>query len=121
MSRPRVPRRVQRGSASVLVVVLAVVLSVLGLAGAALTGVVMSQRRAASAADLAALAGAAAPAASACAMAARIGLANGAQVRRCVRDGAEVAVEVTVETAPLLGMRWQGVGRARAGPTGVPP
>ncbi len=122
--RPR-PRD-DRGSAAVLVAVLAGALVVLTLAGSVLGGLLVGQRRAASAADLAALAGAealgplaAAPGAgAACGAARRVGDANGARLEACLVEGTEVLVEVVVDVDSPVGPPWAVSGRARAGPSG---
>lgn len=118
--------RDDRGSAAVLVAVLAGALVVLTLAGSVLGGLLVGQRKAASAADLAALAGAealgplaAAPgSAAACDTARRVGDANGARLEACHVEGTEVLVEVVVEVGSPLGRPWEVSGLARAGPSG---
>lgn len=89
-----------RGSATVLVVVHAAVLLVLGVALAAVVAVVHQHRVAQAAADLAALAGARADAdgADGCGQASSIARANGAQVASC--SVAEGGVRITVRVQP---------------------
>lgn len=126
------PGRAERGSATVLVLVLITVLVFLTLAGSAVAALVVAQRRAQSAADLASLGGAEVLAGaglsgsvgigglSPCGAVARVAAANGAEVLACAVQDMTVVVEVTVATVPLFGTRWQGLGRARAGPVDRP-
>lgn len=78
----------------------------------------LARQRAETAADLGALAGAAAAlggAQAACDAAAAVAAANGAAVRHCATDGADVLVEVRADVAVgPLGRRAEA--RARAGP-----
>lgn len=124
------PARPDRGSASVLTLVLVGVLALAGLACAGIGGLLVGERRAATAADLAALAAAedlvgntrAAPQ-SACERARRTSRLNGARLTRCQAgppDGRDVLVEVVVEV-DLLGRRWLATGAARAGPVPAGP
>lgn len=124
-----------RGSATVLALVLVGVLTVAALAVAAVGGLLVGQRRAAAAADLAALAAAAELSATAggttrtaCDAARRLGHVNGARLTRCeaglpsLREaaaGRDVRVEVVVDVT-LLGHRWPVAGSARAGPVTGP-
>jgi secretion/DNA translocation related TadE-like protein len=114
----------------VLVLVLVAVFATLAVGGAAVGGLVVGQRRAASAADLSALAagrtladggGSASAGATACAAAARVSERNAARLTGCLIDGLEVVVEVAVEGTTVLGRSWSVPGRARAGPGGLPP
>ena len=108
-----------RGAATPMVVAC---LSLLLLVGAAL-GVVAAmgrdQRVAESAADLAALAGAAAHQRGddACAAAGAVADVNGARLRACLTDGADVVVRVVVAGPRWLGQQRDLEARARAGPT----
>lgn len=111
-----------------LVLVLVAVLGTTAAAGVAVGGVLVAQRRAASAADLAALAAAEAlgPAGatavaglSACAQAGRVTGANGARLVDCQVEGTEVVVKVSVDVPIVFGARLSVPGRARAGPGGV--
>jgi secretion/DNA translocation related TadE-like protein len=115
----------EEGSATVHALVLVAVVTAVAVAGSMIGGLVVGQRRAASAADLAALAAAAAlgPGAgtavggsAACQEAGRVGEANRARVTDCLVQGQEVVVEVEVDVPGLLGRTWQVLGRARAGP-----
>lgn len=118
-------RRDDLGSATILALVLVAVLGTLAVAGAAVGGVLVGQRRAASAADLAALAaaealgpggGSAVAGTAACDVAGRVSEANGARLVGCVVEGFEVVVEVAVDVPSVFGMRLTAPGRARAGP-----
>jgi secretion/DNA translocation related TadE-like protein len=109
----------------VLVLVLMAVLTVVAFAGSMVGGLLVGQRRAASAADLAAIAAATAlgPGAStsaggsaACQAAGRVSEANRARLTGCLVEGQAVVVEVAVEVPGLVGRTWQVPGRARAGP-----
>lgn len=109
-----------------LVLVLVSVLATVAVAGAAVGGLLVGQRRAASAADLAALAAAeaigpggvtAVTGASACQEAGRVSNANRARLTGCLVEGDEVFVEVEVNVPGLGGAVWEVPGRARAGPS----
>lgn len=118
-------RRDDLGSATILVLVLVAALGTLAVAGVAAGGVLVGQRRAASAADLSALAGAealgpgggsAVAGTAACDAARRVSEANGARLVGCLGEGFEVVVEVAVDVPTLFGVRLTVPGRARAGP-----
>ncbi|MDT7546087.1 MAG: hypothetical protein QOE99_2197, partial [Actinomycetota bacterium] len=98
--------RGDRGSATVLVLALAVSLAVIGGLASAVGAVAVARHRASSAADLAALAAAdralAGPAA-ACAAAARAARAVSAVLESCRLTGEVVAVEVAVRPPGALG------------------
>ena len=113
----------ERGSASVLAVVLVGALSVAAVLVAAVGAVVADPRRVASAADLAALAGAAAVQSGrdGCASAGAVARRNAARLASCVVTGSVVTVRTTRETRPLLGRRLTVRSAARAGPVDVPP
>jgi len=115
--RPDRPCRRQRGSATVLAVVLLLVLGLAGALAAGLGGVLVAKRRAGAAADLAALAAAAAVQRGdpGCAAAAAVAADNRAQVVSCRVHGALVEVEVSVPTHGLPGITTVR-DRARAGP-----
>lgn len=124
---PAGPRH-ERGSATVIVLVLAAALITMAVAGAAVGALLVGHRRAASAADLAALGAAAAlqrpgpPATAApCVRAEEIGVANGARLTDCAVAGEEVRVHVAVDVAMALGLTWTVSGRARAGPVRAGP
>ena len=113
----------ERGSASVLAVVLVGALSVAAVLVAAVGAVVADQRRVASAADLAALAGAAAVQSGrdGCASAGAVARRNEARLASCVVTGPVVTVRTARDTRPLLGRRLTVRSAARAGPVDVPP
>lgn len=107
----------ERGSGSVLVVAVCLVVLLVSVGALAVTGVVLAGHRARSAADLAALAGAArvrdgAPG-EACAQAGRVASANGATVDACRVAGDVVELRTRVEVAGRLG---PARAEARAGP-----
>ncbi len=118
MSRRPPSRSDDRGIASVLVLGVTVVVVLVTVVAVAAAQVVGARHAAAAAADLGALAGAGAGArgADGCAAAATIVRSNDARLITCSRDGADVLVTAAVTTAPLLGMRWESVVTARAGP-----
>ena len=113
----------ERGSASVLAIVLVGALSVAAVLVAAVGAVVADQRRVASAADLAALAGAAAVPSGrdGCASAGAVARRNAARLASCAVAGSVVTVRTARETRPLLGRRLTVRSAARAGPVGSPP
>jgi secretion/DNA translocation related TadE-like protein len=113
----------ERGSASVLAVVLVGRLCVAAVLVAAVGAVVADQRRVASAADLAALAGAAAvqTGRDGCARAGAVAHRNAARLASCVVTGEVVVVHATRRTAPLLGRRVTVSSAARAGPVDEAP
>ena len=108
----------QRGSASLLVVSLAGVVMLVGLAAAFVTATAAAHRRAQSAADLAALAGAVTlqRGEDACAGAAVVARGNDADLLGCEVLGDDVRVAVRVPSPEVAGHGWEVVGRARAGP-----
>ena len=114
------PRRraSERGSATVLALPLLGALTVAAVLLAFVAGAVVTQRRAASAADLAALAGATAllSGGDGCAEAATVALRNDASVASCEVDGTQLRVTVRAETAALFGRGLTVSARARAGP-----
>lgn len=113
-------RRGEDGSATVLVLALCGVLLLAGSLAGALGAVTVARHRAASAADLAALAGASAASrgADACAAAGRSAARADAQLVRCLRQGTDVAVEVSVRPPGAIGRLGPASARARAGPSG---
>jgi len=119
MSRPP-RRRVQRGSATVLGVVLVGVLMAAAVLVSAVAGAIADQRRVESGADLGALAGASAvqDGRSGCAAARAVLRRNGAALRACGVADQVVSVTATRRTAQLLGRSFTVVSRARAGPAG---
>lgn len=122
MSRPE-----ERGSATVLALVMACLLVTVAVAGAAGAGLLVGHRRAGAAADLAALAGASAlqhvsaGVAGPCEQVAEVSASNRASVGSCLVEGEEVEVEVVVEVRGPFGASWPVEGRARAGPAGIVP
>ncbi len=111
-------RRAEGGAATVLVVALAGLLLVVGLAVVGVTAVVVTHRSAQSAADLAALAGAGALASGrdGCATADTIARGNGADLRSCEVAGRDVLVRVGATARPGFGLAFDLTARARAGP-----
>jgi secretion/DNA translocation related TadE-like protein len=125
-------RPAERGSASLWVLAMAMVLWI-SVAGVALAGVAISARhRAAAAADLSALAAASAlqraqlerdpsPAAAACATARNIASANQATVNSCQVAGSVVDVTTSIAIPSLASLGFVGLdsvsARARAGPS----
>lgn len=101
----------------VLALGLVFVLTTAALVAGAVVAVVATHRKAQAAADLAALAGATdlQVGRDPCAAAARIAVANGAEVRRCSVLGDEVAVSVIIALPGALARR-EVRARARAGP-----
>lgn len=110
--------RDERGAATVLALMVASVLVMLGLAGVWVGAVVARHRAAQSAADLAALAGALAvqDGRNPCGAVEEIARANAARPTRCTVVGEDVWVTVQVEAPGLLGRKPSVVGRAHAGP-----
>ena len=117
------PGRGQRGSATVLALGLVGVLAFATVLVAAFGGVVVDQRRVASAADLAALAGAGAlqDGADPCAAARSSADRNGARLGWCSVDGEVVTVRVLREAGPVLGRTLEVSSRSRAGPVSAGP
>ncbi|CUR60557.1 conserved exported hypothetical protein [metagenome] len=108
----------QRGAATVLALALAAVLMLVGLAGAWVAGVIVSHRRAQSAADLSALAGAQAAqhGSDACSAARATAASNHASLFWCDSSGADVQVGVVVPGPRLAGRTPRLVAHAHAGP-----
>lgn len=119
----------ERGSASVLALVMVSVLVTVALVAGGLSGLLAGQRRAAAAADLAALAGAEAAGpgggggpglgGGACEQADAIAAANQARLTSCAIDGPEVTVSVDVDVRLLAGVEVAVRGEARAGPSAL--
>ena len=108
-----------RGSASVFVLAVGLVLVAAGLAGAAVGSARAARHQARTAADLGALAGAARAIygqEAACARAAEIVVANRAQLTACTVDGLEIVVRAAVAVQPLVDVFRQAEAAARAGP-----
>lgn len=110
--------RRERGAATLLVLAMAGVLTLLGAALAVVMAMVVAHRTAQSAADLAALAAAQAMQAGAdgCATAARIAAADAADLTACSVVGATVDVQVRVAGPGWLGETADLEARSRAGP-----
>ena len=110
--------RDERGVGVVITLGLVGVLTTLALVCAAAVALVVTHRKAQSAADLAALAGATDLRAGrdGCAGAAQVAEANGAVLRACSVAGQEVEVTVVVAAPGVLGSR-ELRARARAGPS----
>ena len=118
--RPSPRRRTSQaesGVASVLVIAMVAVLTLVAGIGAGADALVLAHRRVQGAADLAALAGASAAgrAEDACRAAARLAGRNGAALSACRVVGREVEVVVRIDLPLALGGRSMRA-RARAGP-----
>ncbi|MBW3084894.1 hypothetical protein KEM60_01084 [Austwickia sp. TVS 96-490-7B] len=102
------------GSGTVLTLAVVTVLISLILGLLALAAAVLASHRAATAADLAALAAAASVGGDACSRGGLVAAAHGATLERCVLDGDDVDITVSVPTD------WPALpaarGRAKAGP-----
>lgn len=107
--------RGQRGSATVHVLSMVVLLTAMALGATGFAGLATAKHRAAAAADLAALAAAAAPA-EGCALAAATARRNGGRLTRCRREGSDVTVTVVVAARAPFGLRPTLTASARAGP-----
>lgn len=111
--------RGDRGSGTVLVLTVAVLVVLTATVLAALASVAVARHRAAGVADLAALAAADRAhlgAEEACAVAERVATAAGASVVRCRVAGDVAQVTAQVRPAGRLGELGAATGRARAGP-----
>lgn len=111
-------RRTERGSATVLVLVFAAVLLLVGCALGVVAAMVHAHRVAQSGADLAALSAARALSLGGdpCVEAGRIAAADGVRVVGCQVDGATVTVTVTAAGPHWLGQVADLSAQARAGP-----
>lgn len=111
-------RRPERGAATLLVVAVAGMLLMIGLAVVGVTSVVVAHRRAQSAADLAALAGAQAVVGGhdGCAAADSIAQANGVRLTGCAVQGSDVLLQVSTSVRPGFGLTFSLAASARAGP-----
>lgn len=108
-----------RGSASVWLLAVGLVLVAGGLAGVAVGAAHVASHRAQSAADLGALAGAARAIEgpdAACVRAAALVSANGARLTHCHLDGLDLTVTVEVVPGPAAGLGRVATATARAGP-----
>jgi secretion/DNA translocation related TadE-like protein len=108
-----------RGSASIWLLAVGLVLVAMGVAGAAIGAATVARHRAQAAADLGALAGAAraldGPAA-ACGRATEIAGANGGRVVDCLLDGFDLILTVEVSVTPVPPVTRTASASARAGP-----
>ncbi|MFY1635667.1 Rv3654c family TadE-like protein [Solwaraspora sp. WMMB335] len=109
----------QRGSASLWLLAVGLLLVAAGAVGALLGAARVARHQARVAADLAALAGAAqvfdGPAAS-CARATELAQRNNARLTSCVVAGLDVVVTVEVPVLPATGIDGVATAHARAGP-----
>jgi secretion/DNA translocation related TadE-like protein len=108
-------RAAQRGSATVYVLSVVVLLMAVTLGAAGFAGLATAKHRATTAADLAALAAASAPVRG-CEVAVATAERNGGRLTGCVREGADVTVTVVVAAHAPFGLRPMVRARARAGP-----
>jgi secretion/DNA translocation related TadE-like protein len=108
-----------RGSASLWLLALGLVLVAAGIAGAAIGAARVARHEARVAADLGALAGAArtldGPVA-ACGRASAFVSANGGRLTTCRVDGLDLQITVEVSVVPLRGLTRIAEATARAGP-----
>lgn len=112
-----------RGSASVLVLAVGLVLLTAGMVGAAVGTAIVARHQAQVAADFAALAGAAYAINGetvACARAGELATANGAQLTGCRLDGLDLAVTVAVPVTGPAAVAGPATATARAGPIRSP-
>lgn len=108
-----------RGSASLWLLAIGLVLVAAGIGGAAVGSARVARHQARVAADLGALAGASyvldGPVV-ACHRAAAIVSANGGRLTRCTVDGLDLEVAVEVAVTPVPGLDRSATAAARAGP-----
>jgi secretion/DNA translocation related TadE-like protein len=114
-TRLRAPRRGQRGSATVYVLSLVVLLLAVTVGVAGFAGLATAKHRATAAADLVALAAASA-AGEGCPVAADTARSNGARLTSCRREGSDVTVTVVIVARAPFGLRPEVTAIARAGP-----
>jgi len=110
-----VRRRAERGSATVYVLTVALLLMAVTLGAAGFAGLATAKHRATAAADLAALAAASAGQAG-CDLAGRTAARNGGRLTECTREGRNVTVTVEVVARAPFGLQPTLHARARAGP-----
>lgn len=113
------PHRHERGSASVWLLAVGLVLLAAALAGVTIGAAHLARHQAQSAADLGALAGAAralAGADVACGRAEEIVSANRARLTSCALEGLELTITVEVDPAPVVPGDRPATATARAGP-----
>jgi len=108
-------RRGQRGSATVYVLSLVVLLAAVTVGVAGFAGLATAKHRATAAADLAALAAASAEG-DGCSVAAGTARHNGARLTSCRREGSDVTVTVALVAHAPFGLRPEVTAMARAGP-----
>lgn len=108
----------ERGAITVLAVVVAAGLILVGAVALQATALVQLRHQAAAAADLAALAASRAVVAGddGCAVARQIARDNGARVSRCRLDEAVATITVRLESKRWWGQTWRIEQRARAAP-----
>ena len=109
----------ERGSASLWLLVIGLVLVAAGIAGSAAGAARVARHQARVAADFGALAGAARALegpAVACARASVIASANGGRLTSCTVDGIDVEITVQVAVEPMPGLTRVATATARAGP-----
>jgi secretion/DNA translocation related TadE-like protein len=114
----------ERGSVTIIVLVLGLLILTASAAVAARGGAVIGRHRAQTAADMAALAGAGRAlegSSAACAAAATVARRNGATLASCVVSGDVVEVEVSSSVHIVRLGTWPVSRRARAGPAREPP
>lgn len=119
----RTPERMlvaaDRGSATIWVLAVGVVIVLVGVFGAALGAARMARQQARVAADFGALAGAGHALdgeAAACGTAGKLARANGARLAACRLDGLDVLVTTQVTVSPLPWLTRTVTATARAGP-----
>jgi secretion/DNA translocation related TadE-like protein len=105
-----------RGSGSIWVLALGLVVVLAGLVGMYRGSAVVGRHRAEAAADFAALAAAAKVLEVACASAGTVAAANGARLVSCAVDGSIATVTTAVALRGVLPGDFVATGRARAGP-----
>jgi secretion/DNA translocation related TadE-like protein len=111
--------RDDRGSASIFVLAVALLVLAAGLGAAAVGTARVGRHQARTAADLGALAGAMRAIygeSDACAQARRTIARNGGEMASCTVSGLEIVVTAQVEVGPLPGMVRHASAAARAGP-----
>ena len=119
MDEPVRPTARERGSATVWVLAVGLLIVVVALASAAAGAGAVARHRAQSAADLGALAGAIRAldgAGTACAHARTIVAANGARLVACRLDGFDVIVSAEVVPSGVAAVAGVATASARAGP-----
>jgi secretion/DNA translocation related TadE-like protein len=105
----------QRGSSTVYVLSLVMLLTAVTVGVAGFAGLAVAKHRVAAAADLAALAAATRPG-DGCAVADGTARRNGVRLTSCRLEGADVTVTVAMVASAPFGLRPTVSARARAGP-----